>query len=246
MFDSSLIFVGAVFALAGVVKGVIGLGLPTIAMGLLAVVMPPVHAAAVLLVPSFVTNVWQMMAGPALGTVVRRLWPMMVAVCLGTWAGLGPMTGATAKFGTLLLGVALALCAVAGLAEWRLTAPKAWETILSPLVGAITGLITAATGVFVIPAVPYLQAIGFEKDELVQALGLSFTVSTLALAVNVALEGGLEVAAVGESALALVAACGGMWFGQAIRQRLSPAVFRKWFFAGLLLLGVYLAAGSSS
>ena len=245
MFDSALIFVGAVFALAGVVKGVIGLGLPTIAMGLLAIVMPPVHAAAVLLVPSFVTNLWQMMAGPALGTVVRRLWPMMLAVCLGTWAGLGLMTGVTAKFGTLLLGVALALYAVAGLAELRLTAPKAWEPILSPVVGAITGLITAATGVFVIPAVPYLQAIGFEKEELVQALGLSFTVSTLALAVNVALEGGLEVAAAGESALALVAACAGMWFGQAIRQRLSPALFRKWFFAGLLLLGVYLAVGSS-
>jgi hypothetical protein len=58
-------------------------------------------------------------------------------------------------------------------------------------VGAITGLTTAATGVFVIPAVPYLQAIGFEKEELVQALGLSFTVSTMALAFNVAFEGGL-------------------------------------------------------
>ncbi len=246
MWDSTLLFIGAVFALAGVVKGVIGLGLPTIAMGLLAVVMPPLHAATVLLVPSFVTNVWQVMAGPALGTVVRRLWPMMLAVSLGTWAGLGLMTGATAKFGTLLLGVALALYAVAGLAELRLTAaPKAWEPVLSPVVGAITGLITAATGVFVIPAVPYLQAIGFEKEELVQALGLSFTVSTLALAVNVALEGGFEVAAAGESALALVAACGGMWIGQAIRQRLSHALFRKWFFAGLLLLGVYLAVGSS-
>ena len=244
MFDATLIFVGAVFALAGVVKGVIGLGLPTIAMGLLAIVMPPVHAAAVLLVPSFVTNVWQMMAGPALGSVVRRLWPMMLAVCVGTWTGLGLMTGATAKFGTLLLGVALALYAVAGLVALQLKAPKAWEAILSPLVGAITGLITAATGVFVIPAVPYLQAIGFEKEELVQALGLSFTVSTLALAVNVALEGGLEVAAAGESALALVAACAGMWIGQVIRQRLSPEVFRKWFFAGLLLLGVYLAVGA--
>ena len=71
--------------------------------------------------------------------------------------------------------------------------PKAWEPILGPIVGAITGLITAATGVFVIPAVPFLQGIGLEKEELVQALGLSFTVSTLALAVNVGVEGGLQV-----------------------------------------------------
>jgi hypothetical protein len=41
MLDAILIFVGAVFALAGFTKGAIGLGLPTIAMGLLAVVMPP-------------------------------------------------------------------------------------------------------------------------------------------------------------------------------------------------------------
>ena len=117
---------------------------------------------------------------------------MMLAVCLETWAGLGLMTGATARFGTRLLGVALVFYAITGLIAFRPSAPKLWEPILSPVVGAITGLTTAATGVFVIPAVPYLQAIGLEKEELVQALGLSFTVSTMALAFNVAFEGGLR------------------------------------------------------
>ena len=127
-----------------------------------------------------VTNVWQMLAGPALTVVVHRLWPMLLTVCLGTWAGLGLMTGATARFGSGLIGVALVLYTMTGLIAFRPSAPKLWEPILSPVVGAITGLTTAATGVFVIPAVPYLQAIGFEKEELVQALGLSFTVSTMA------------------------------------------------------------------
>lgn len=244
MLDSNLIFIGAVFVLAGVVKGVIGLGLPTISMGLLATVMSPVQAAAILLLPSFVTNVWQMIAGPALGSVLRRLWPMMLAVCAGTWAGFGLMTGATARLGTMLLGAALALYAMTGLAAWRLSPPKAWKPVLSPLVGAITGLITAATGVFVIPAVPYLQAIDLEKEELVQALGLSFTVSTLALAVNVGIEGGLQVSMAGETIVALGFACTGMLIGQSIRLRLSPAAFRRWFFVGLLLLGLYLAVRS--
>jgi uncharacterized membrane protein YfcA len=245
MLDPTLIFVGAVFVLSGLVKGVIGLGLPTISMGLLAIVVSPLHAAAILLLPSFVTNVWQMVAGPALGVALRKLWPMMVAVCIGTWAGLGLMTGTTARFGTALLGVALALYAITGLAALRPTAPKAWEPILSPVVGAITGLITAATGVFVIPAVPYLQAIGLEQEELVQALGLSFTVSTLALAVNIAIEGGLQVSMANDTIVALVLACVGMWLGQTIRLRLSPAAFRRWFFAGLLLLGLYLVARSA-
>ena len=242
--DPTLMLVGAVFALAGFVKGAVGPGLPTIVMGMLAIVMTPVHAAAILLLPSFVTNVWQMLAGPAFAVVVRRLWSMMAGVLIGTWAGLGLMTGATARFGTALLGVALALYAVAGLAVLRLSVAKAWEPILSPAVGAITGVISAATGVFVIPAVPYLQAIGLEKEELVQALGLSFTVSTVAVAVNVGLEGGLRLFPISETLVALALACVGMWIGQTLRLRMSPMTFRRWFFAGLLLLGGYLVARS--
>ncbi|HEX5999908.1 MAG TPA: sulfite exporter TauE/SafE family protein [Hyphomicrobiaceae bacterium] len=241
----TLVFVAAVFVLAGLVKGVIGMGLPTIAMGLLAVVMPPVQAAALLAVPTILTNVWQMLAGPGLVPLVRRLWSMMLGVCLATWASVGLMTGTTARLGTVVLGVALVLYAASGLAAVRLPAPGRWERVLSPLLGAATGVIAAATGVFAIPSVPYLQAIGLEKQELVQALGLFFTVSTSALAVNLVIEGGLRLSLAGDSLMGLVLACAGMWLGQAIRQRLSPAAFRQVFLVGLLLLGVHLAVRSA-
>ena len=52
------------FLLAGFVKGVIGLGLPTVSMGLLTLVMAPAKAASLLIVPSFVTNVWQLARTP--------------------------------------------------------------------------------------------------------------------------------------------------------------------------------------
>jgi hypothetical protein len=45
------------------------------------------------------------------------------------------MTGATARFGTALLGTALVIFAITGLAAWRLAVPKAWEPILSPVFG---------------------------------------------------------------------------------------------------------------
>lgn len=241
MIDPITIFVAAVFVAAGLTKGVIGLGLPTISMGLLALVMPPVQAAALLALPSLVTNVWQMVAGPSFASVVRRLWPMMLGVCLGTWAGMGLMTGASARYGAVLLGLALAIYALMGLAAFRFSVSPQQESWAGPLVGAITGLITAATGVFVIPAVPYVQAIGLEKEELIQALGLSFTVSTAALAVNLAadnaLHAGLAVPALGALAMAAI----GMWLGQVLRLRMSPATFRRCFLIGLMLLGIYLA-----
>jgi uncharacterized membrane protein YfcA len=239
---SILAFVLAVFALAGFAKGVIGLGLPTISMGLLAVVLSPVEAAALLILPSLVTNVWQMVDGPHLRSLLRRFWPLNLGVCLGTWAGAAFLSGVGGPYGALALGIALMAYGLSGLAALKLTVPAGAESWMGPLAGASTGAITAATGVFVIPAVPYLQAIGLTKDELVQALGLSFTVSTLALAVTLAGSAGLSLELAWPSVAGGAVALVGMRLGQAVRARLSPATFRLWFFSGLLILGAYLAA----
>ena len=80
-----LTFIAAVFLLAGFVKGVIGLGLPTVSMGLLAVAMPPAHALAIVIVPAILTNIWQTFVGPYLRDIVRRLWPLMLGTAVGIW-----------------------------------------------------------------------------------------------------------------------------------------------------------------
>lgn len=244
MTEATSIFVAGVFVLAGLVKGVVGLGLPTISMGLLAIVMPPAQAAAVLIVPSLVTNAWQMLAGSSLKSLIRRLWPFMTGVVVGTLAGAGWLTGTSARHGTALLGITLGIYALSGFRSARISIGAATERWAGPMAGAITGLITAATGVFVIPAVPYLQAIGFEKEELVQALGLSFTVSTIALALNLAVVSALNWSLGPTAIVALAMASAGMWLGQGLRMRLRPETFRRCFFIGLLLLGLYLVARS--
>lgn len=225
------------FLLAGLVKGVIGLGLPTVAMGLLGLAMLPVEAAALLLVPSLVTNAWQLLAGPGFGDLLRRLWPMMVGVVAGTLAGSGVIAGPSTGAATAFLGVALALYGLVGLAQFRLRVPPGAEPWAGPLVGTVTGLVTGATGVFVIPAVPYLGSLGLERDDLVQALGLSFTVSTLALAGGLALHGALPLAASVASLLAVLPALAGMTLGGWLRARVRPETFRLCFFVGLLVLG---------
>ncbi|HLZ65453.1 MAG TPA: sulfite exporter TauE/SafE family protein [Aliidongia sp.] len=231
------LLIAGTFILAGLVKGVAGLGLPTVAMGLLGLAMPPVEAAALLLVPSLVTNVWQLLAGPRFGGLLRRLWGMMVGIVAGTLAASGLIAGTAGPVATAALGGALVLYGVAGLLKPRLRVPAAAEPWAGPLVGAATGLVTGATGVFVVPAVPYLGSLGLERDDLVQALGLSFTISTLALAVGLAWHGALPLGVSGASFLALVPALAGMALGGYLRARVRPETFRLCFFAGLLVLG---------
>ncbi|MCE4059969.1 sulfite exporter TauE/SafE family protein [Pandoraea sputorum] len=231
------------FLLAGFVKGVIGLGLPTVAIGLLGLAMPTAEAAAMLIVPSLVTNIWQLLAGPRFATLAKRLWPMLVGICLGTWAGSGWLANGGNLAG-MALGVALLAYSALGLAAVRLHVPKHWtarrEGAVGGVVGVATGLVTAATGVFVIPGVPFVQALDLDKDDLVQAMGLSFTVSTIALAAGLARDGIFHGPAIGVSLLALAPALGGMFIGQWVRSRVSAPVFRRCFFVGLAMLGAEL------
>ncbi|MDB5590740.1 sulfite exporter TauE/SafE family protein [Enterovirga sp.] len=233
--------VAAAFLLAGFVKGVVGLGLPTVAMGLLVTAMSPARAAAILIVPSLVTNLWQLVTGRALPATLRRLWPMMAGICLGTAAGAGLMDGDRTGQATVWLGVVLVAYAAFGLSPLRPTVPPRAEPWLGPLVGLLTGIVTAATGVFVVPAVPYLGALRLDRDELITALGLSFTVSTLALAALLLREDAFGGPVSTLTCVGLAAALIGMWLGTRVRGRISAAAFRTAFFLGLLALGVHLA-----
>lgn len=238
---STQIWMFSTFFLAGIVKGVTGMGLPTVAMGVLGSVMPPVTAASLMLVPSFVTNIWQLFSGANLAALARRLWPMMLAIFFGTMLGTSILADHHVEWTATALGVALLAYASHSLLARPIAVPAKFEPWLSPIIGITTGLITGGTGVLVIPAVPYLQSLGLEKDALVQALGLSFTVSTVALAAGLLWHGAFEATNLGWSAIAILPALAGMWLGQIVRGRIRPASFRRGFLVCLLLLGLELS-----
>jgi uncharacterized protein len=242
--ESLLILIAAAFLLAGFIKGVIGLGLPTVAMGLLAVTMPPSHALAIVIVPAIVTNIWQTFVGPYLRDIIRRLWPLMAGTVVGIWLNAGMLTGPYASYGTIVLGVLLVIYAIIGLSKFSFKVARRDEKWIGAIIGLLTGVVSAATGVQVIPSMPFMQAIGMEKDELVQALGVFFTVATLALAFNLTSAGLLSASTALPGAVAMVAAFTGMFIGQAVRSRLEPEAFRRWFLIAMMLLGIYLAGSA--
>jgi uncharacterized membrane protein YfcA len=240
MLDHLLIFITAAFLLAGFVKGVIGLGLPTVSMGLLAVAMPPSHALAIVVVPAIVTNIWQTFVGPYLRNIIVRLWPLMAGTAAGIWLNGGMLTGPYARYGTILLGILLAIYAVIGLRKFTFSVAPSNEKWVGGFVGLITGVISAATGVQVVPSMPFMQAIGMEKDELIQALGVYFTVATLGLAFNLTSAGLFSAATALPGTIAMVASFTGMFIGQAVRTRMQPDTFRRWFLIAMIFLGIYL------
>ncbi|NIA71058.1 sulfite exporter TauE/SafE family protein [Pelagibius litoralis] len=234
----------ASFLLAGLVKGLVGLGLPTIALALLATRIDLKDAIPLVLVPSLATNIWQAVSGGALAVLLKRLWPLLAPACLGIWIGAGVLAGLDAVLVSGLFGALICAHAAISITGLQAPAPGARETWLSPLIGSVNGVITGLTGSFIFPSVLYLQALALPRDHLVQAMGITFLVSTLAMAVALSGHALLPAEAGLLSAVALVPALAGMALGQLLRKRLPEARFRKVFFLALAALGAYLTAAA--
>ena len=236
----TLAWIALVLLVAVTVKGVVGLGLPTITLALLTATLGLKDAMAILLIPSIVTNVFQMARGGAFRALCRRLWLFLVLLAAGCVLASGAVAVVDAVWLSGLLGVSIVLYAMLGLATPPWPKPGRREIWLSPAVGAVTGLLTGLTGSFVMPSVPYLQALGLPRDHLVQAMGITFMVATLALAVGLGGRGLVSDGTVTVSVLATLPALGGLWIGTCLRGTLSDRLFRKVLFISLVLVGVWI------
>lgn len=237
-----LLWIGAVFLLAGMVKGTIGLGLPSISLGLLAATLDLKLAMILLLAPNVITNLWQALNGGHFMLLLKRLWLFLLCAGLAIWPGSAALAVIDATALGALLGLLLTVYALLGLLRPPLSLPARHEGWAGPVLGGINGLLTGLTGSFVVPGVPYLQALGLTRDQLVQAMGMLFMASTLGLGASLGGRNLLSLDLLLLSGLCVLPALLGMSLGRRLRDRLSEAAFKRAFYGALLLLGAYIVA----
>ncbi|MGD9950649.1 MAG: sulfite exporter TauE/SafE family protein [Desulfobulbus sp.] len=240
----TVLLISATFLLAGSVKGVIGLGLPTVSLGLLAATLDLTTAMALLLIPSFITNIWQATVGGDGKIILQRIWPFLCLATITIWLGSTALTVINPLYLSILLGVLLLAYSVLNLLGFRFSIPPKHEQWSGLLLGTANGILTGMTGSFVVPGVMYLQAIGLPRDMLVQAMGMLFSLSTIGLAFALKKNNLLTYELATISALAVVPSILGMVIGQKIRKSLSENKFRRIFFISILILGAFIITKS--
>ena len=240
----TLILVAATFLLAGGVKGVIGLGLPTVSLAILTATVGLQPGMALLLVPSFVTNLWQAVVGGNFVEILKRTWFFLLMATVTVWIGGLVLVAVDVSWLSALLGLLLMMYSALSLSRTSVALPRAWESWVGPLAGTVNGVLAGMTGSFVVPGVLYLQAIGLPRDQLIQVMGMLFTVSTAALAISLGHQNLLSAELGTISIVSVVPAIIGMVLGQKLRQRLSEDRFRKVFFTSILFLGLYIIVRS--
>ncbi len=233
--------IAGTFFVAGLVKGTLGMGLPTIVLGVLAAPLGLQEAIGFMLLPSLCANLWQGLTGGALFELLHRFWAFFLLAIAGIGIGVSILAGGRDDLLLGLLGVLL--CAYTGLslAGRKLPPPAPGrERWYSPIAGGLGGVMFGMTGVFIIPAILYLQALGLRRDVLVQAMGLSFLIITVSIAVFMTGHRILSGSQVLLSAIAILPLAAGLVLGTKWRHRIPEERFSRVIMVALLINGLYL------
>lgn len=241
----NIFFVFVAYFLGGFVKGALGLGLPVIAVAVLALVMDVRSAVAIFLFPGVFSNIWQAFRGTWAREIVWRLRGFLVASVIGIVMGVSILSSVPSDEIVVVLGVILIVYSLYSVLAPRLPEPGRREVWMGPLSGWVGGLMFGTAGIFLVPGVLYVEALRMKRDMFVQALGIVFLTITGALAVSLTGFSLVTTELAILSLIALVPVALGIWMGQTVRRYIPETAFRKLLYAALTVSGLYMIASAA-
>lgn len=237
---ANLLFCGLVFLAAGIVKGVIGIGLPLVSVPLLAGMVSPGVAISLLVVPVFAANFWQARQSGYHREAFRRFWPAFVTLAVGTLIGVYFLTTLDARTVALIIGTLVVLVSVSQIFPLSLTISPRAESWATPLMGLVAGLLGGISSFSGPPFVMYLVALRLLKDQFVGAIAVYYLFASVPLYASLAYYGFLGWGELLFSAGAAVPVLAGILLGQWLRARVPQEAFRRVVLVALMVVGLNL------
>ena len=236
------IIVAAVCSLivAGLLKGVIGIGMPVVALPLLALFIDVKSAAMLLSMPLVLSNLPQALEGGRTGRSLVRLTPVFLGMIPGLWLGVQIMLAldtnvAKAIAGVVLIGVGgVTLLAPKLRLEPRLVLPAG---VTFGFLGGLLGGIAAMAGPLVFI---FMLAKGLHGQAFTKEASLYLVVSSGLLALLLMASRQFTWLDVSVSTAAMVPVALGMYAGQHLRDKIAPETFRKLVLTAVMASGVDL------
>jgi uncharacterized protein len=238
----SLVLLALIFFAGGLVKGTVGFGLPTIGIGLGAMVVDIPTAMLLIAVPTIATNVWQMWVNGDLRAIVRRLWVFMLAAVWLIPLGVAAIVYVPAMPYGRLLGFIILLYSLWTLWGKDRVLPWAQKPGVAFFAGSVNAVLTGMTGCFSVPGVMYLRAVGLSKADLMGAMGMLYLLSAVGMFGSLWWMGKATSALSQASLAACIPVAAGLVLGTFIQKRLSEALFKRLFLGAFAVLGLVLMA----
>jgi hypothetical protein len=234
---SILACVGALLA-GGWIKGMLGVGLPMVAIPLMATFIPVRDAIAIMYGPVLITNLWQAFQGGYFLTAIKRFWPMMLAVVLGTWFGSKTLVSIDPRMLEGIVGASVAGFSLVNLTNPTFRVPERHALWISLIIGLTGGFFGGLT-LFIGPAViMFLVALHVPKEEFIGTIGLVYLLGLLPTGVFYIIEGTLRQEHAVPTLLACIPVIAGMAVGTWLRGHINETLFRKILLITLVVIGL--------
>lgn len=230
----------AAFLLAGTIKGTVGIGLPTAAIGILGQFVEPRLAITITILPIIATNLWQIATSGAIVDTLKRYW--LMAITLIGFMLLMSQFVATLSNDVLaiLVGVMVVAFAAINLAGVLPKLPERFDTIGQAIAGTVSGIMGGLTGLWGPPLFAYFLARHTDKNEFVGAIGVLLFIGGIPMAIGYWSAGLLNTTTAPIAALLIVPSLIGFGLGAQIRKRLHADRFRTVLLVIFLLMGLNL------
>ena len=232
--------VAGAFALGGLVKGLLGVGLPLVIVPLLALVIPSPKAIALMGLPIVLSNVWQAADSGHVGYAFRRFAPLLVTLAIATAVTARLALGLPVA--TLNAMVAAALLLAVALMAWhpRLDVDARAERRWSAVVGTLSGMMGGVSSLMGPLLITYLVALRLPREVFIGSISVIYLVGVLPLLAAMV---SMDVFGVPEavlSTLSLAPLFAGMAAGKRLRAHVSEPAFRRLLLGFLVVVAVLL------
>ena len=229
-----------VYVLAGTIKGIAGIGLPTVAISLLSQFFDPRLAISLALVPIIATNAWQVYRAGRFLETLRRFAPFLVCLVLFVYVSAQFAHGISVRALVLFMGSMVILFTLVNLLFKPPALPDEWDTPAQVVTGTAAGFMGGITAIWSPPVMVFLLARRTPKDAFVRASGVIIAVGGVPLIISYWQAGlfGGETAIV--SCLMVMPAVVGFFVGERLRSRLDAKRFHTVVLIIFLFLGLNL------
>src|SRR5690554_4062436 len=227
-------------AFSGVVKGMVGVGFPVVAMSILTVFLDPVAAIGLVSIPVLATNAWQAFQANSYATVFRRFWPLILPLVVGTWVGGLAVVQVNTNILLGAIGAIAVMFSLFSVLSPDLHISRGMERFFGPFTGIVAGILGGLTTVHGPPVMMYLLALNLKKDEFVGTVGLIWFCGSIPMVIAYIYKGVLGPTEIVWSLLAVIPAFLGLYFGQLLRDKINQKAFKNVLIVVLFIIGANL------
>jgi len=234
------VFIVIAYGVAGAIKGLTGIGFSTSCLPIMAMRLDMTVAIPLVIVPSVVSNVAVMIQAGGFANAVRRFWQLYLGSVPGLLLGLWVLVSIDVDLVKAILGLVLIVYTLWAFNSSQSSLSVVWEQRLKGPVGFCTGFINGLTGSQMMPSMPYLLSLDLDRNAFVQAINISFTLSSLVLFFGMTRLGYVDLDLFLLAVAGLIPVLTTVYLTGRLQRRLSGSVYRKLVLVFLLIMGLGL------